>query len=69
MAEQNSDPEKKYVSVDEAEQHGYIGYSPGAEKGEDLTLAAQTDTGQTAKTTDTPKSVDTPKSTSRTSSK
>lgn len=47
---------KKVVAPLDGPEHGYIGYSPGEDKGEDLTLSAQTDTGQTAKTTDTPKS-------------
>lgn len=61
MAEQKKtdDQQKKYVAPQDAQEHGYSGYSPGAD--EDLSLAAQV--GGTANVTDTPKSVTDQKST------
>lgn len=53
MAEQKKDNEKKFVAPQDAQEHGYSGYSPGAD--EDLTLAGQV--GATANVADTPKSV------------
>lgn len=53
MAEQKKNDEKKYVAPQDAQEHGYSGYSPGAD--EDLTLAAQV--GGTANVADTPTSV------------
>lgn len=61
MSDSQSDP--KVVPPAEGTEHGYIGTVPDPRPNEEYTVAAQTDTGQTAKTTDTPKS------TSRTSSK